>query len=178
VTVGDFSIDALYAALDAERRARGLSWAQLAGEINRPVGRPRPRAIAASTLSGMRGQRAIEGDGVLQQLRWLRRTPESFVPGLADGDGAAFALPDVPPNRILRFDTRAIYAALDARRRERGLTWTQAAVEIGGVSAAGLTRYARGGRTGFPQVMHIALWLGRPAASLTRVAIGSPTFEV
>jgi hypothetical protein len=165
----DFDVDALYAALDERRRARGLSWQGVAREVSRPFDTTPSRPIAASTLTGMRTRRAIEGDGVPQQLRWLNRTPESFVPGGAGAAAADCALPHVAPNKILRFDTRAIYAALDAQRRDRGLTWKQVAIDIGGFQPAALTRLANGGRTGFPDVMRIARWLGRPVASLTRI---------
>jgi hypothetical protein len=82
-------------------------------------------------------------------LRWLDRTPESFVPG---HDGPAARLPEVPTGRVLRFDTAAIYSALDTRRIERKLTWIGVAREIGGCTAASLTRLAKGGRTAFPDV--------------------------
>ncbi|HMF95074.1 MAG TPA: hypothetical protein VKE96_12300 [Vicinamibacterales bacterium] len=166
VRSADFDIAALHGALDAERQARGLSWPQLAREISAPFRRLRP--ISPSTLSGMRSHRAIEGDGVLQMLRWLNRAPESFVPGEPGVPPQPAMLPDVGPTQILRFDTRQIYAMLDAQRAERALTWAQVAREIGDVSAAGLTRYANGGRTGFPQVTRIAAWLEVPVASLTR----------
>jgi hypothetical protein len=76
----------------------------------------------------------------------------------------------VSPNRILRFDARAIYSALDVRRRERQLTWAQVAKEIGGFTTVNtLTHLAKGGRVGFPHVMRVFRWLGRPAASFTRI---------
>lgn len=168
MATGDFDVDALHTALDGERRARGLSWQQLAREISAQFGRAGWRPIAASTLSGMRGKRVIEGDGVLQALRWLNRTPESFVPGHTPA--ADEALPHVEPDGILRFDAVAIYKALDQQRIARGLSWPQLAREIGGVAPAGLTRLANGGRVGFPEVMRVFRWLGRPAASFTRAA--------
>jgi len=164
----DFDVDALYEALDAERLARGLSWAQLAREVSAQFGRTGLSQIAGSTLSGMRGRRFVEGDGVLQALRWLNRTPESFVPGHPPASDEA--LPHVGTDRILRFDAIAIYNALDAQRTARGLTWPQVADEIGGVAPGGLRRLAKGGRVGFPEVMRIFRWLGRPAASFTREA--------
>jgi hypothetical protein len=100
-------------------------------------------------------------------LRWLRRTPESFVRG-EGADDEERRLPDVSAGRILRFDTRAVFAALDKRRTERGITWQQVASEIGGgAQAASLTRMAHGGRTGFPAIARIARWLGCPIARLT-----------
>jgi hypothetical protein len=164
----DFDVDALYAALDAQRQARGLTWAGLAREINGQFKRAPVRLISVSTIAGMRKRRVIEGDGVLQMLRWLGRAPEEFVPGGARPTAAA--LPVVQQGQILRFDTAAIYAKLDARRRERGLTWAQVAREVGGLSGAGLTRLARGGRTAFPDIIRIARWLERPVATLTRIS--------
>jgi uncharacterized protein YfiM (DUF2279 family) len=165
---GDFDLDALHDALDTERRAKKLSWQELAREISAQFGRTGSRPIAASTLSGMRGKRVIEGDGVLQALRWLNRTPESFVPGHTPASDEV--LPHVESDRILRFDAVAIYKALDAQRATRGLSWPQVAREIGGIAPGSLTRLANGGRVGFPEVMRIFRWLGRSAASFTREA--------
>ena len=144
----DFDVDALYAAIDARRQARGLTWLQLAREISGQFERVPIRSISPSTITGMRKRQAIEGDGVLQMLRWLGRAPEDFVPGRPQPRAEA-ALPPVPRGRILRFDVLGIYAAIDARRAERGITWCQVASEIGGFGAAGLTRMAKGGRTAF-----------------------------
>lgn len=165
--VTDFDVAALYAALDAERQARGLSWPQLAREISGLFSGSLAAPISPSTLTGLRNRGHVEGDGVLQMLLWLKSTPESFIPGRQASPAEAFSLPRVGPDRILRFDAVAIHAALDARRAARGLTWAQVAAEIGGFNAAGLTRLANGGRVGFPGVMRIARWLECPAASLT-----------
>jgi len=164
---GDFDIDALHAALDEARRARGLSWQALTHEINDQfAGIPAGR-ISVSTIRDMRGRTSIEGDGVLQALRWLGREPERFVPGWPH---ESRPLPALDNGHILRFDTIAIYARLDARRSERRQTWTQVAGEIGGVTADGLRRLSAGGRISFPNVMRIAHWLGVPAAALTRAS--------
>ena len=106
---------------------------------------------------------------MLQMLLWLERTPESFVPGhlQPDAEAAALALPE--SDRVLRWNARALHAALEARRLERGLTWTQVANEIGGCAPASLTRLALGGRVALPPVMRIVGWLDRPAASFTHI---------
>jgi hypothetical protein len=44
-----------------------------------------------------------------------------------------------------RFDAAALYAALDAQRRARAMTWTQVGAEIG-VSPSTITRTRLGGR--------------------------------
>ena len=159
---GDFRIEALYAALDERRRRRGMSWPQVAREMN--------AAISPSTLSGMRARSALEGDGVLQMLRWLERAPESFVEGIPQNLLRGATLPATGARQILRFDTRSLYSALDARRIERGMTWQQVAGKIRGSTAGGLSRLSKGGRTTFPQVMRMTRWLGRPVAAFTRAS--------
>ena len=166
----DFDIGALYAALDEQRQSRGLSWQHVMREINALFERTPARPISASTVTGMRKRAVIDGDGVLQMLRWLNQAPECFVPG--HQEAAAENLPHVGPHQILRFDTKKLHSALDAQRAERGMTWEQVATEIGGFNAAMLTRLSKGGRTGFPHVMRITRWLGRPAACFTRAFNG------
>jgi len=77
-------------------------------------------------------------------------------------------LPEAGPARVLRFDTRAMHAALDARRRERGRTWTALAKEMPGFTPGMLTNLATGPLIGSPRVMAIPQWLGRPASDFVR----------
>lgn len=91
------------------------------------------------------------------------------MPGHPRSDAVDARLPDVPSNKVLRFDTGKLYAALNAQRIERNMTWQHVAKEMGlGVST--LTYLANGGRTAFPHVMRIVGWLGRPAADFMRAA--------
>lgn len=172
IPTADFDVAALHAAIDALRLARGLSWKRVAFEVNRSYERFDPHPISPSTISGLKDKRnGVEGDGVLQMLVWLGRTPESFVPEHPGAEHPDARLPNVPPQRILRFNVPAIHARLDAQRRQRGMTRTQVAAEIGGRhSAETLQRMAHCTRTGFPVVMQLSRWLHCPAASLTRVA--------
>jgi hypothetical protein len=165
----DFNLGALYAALDAQRRTRGLSWAQTAREISGRPERSGPHQISPSTITSTRTKAVAEGDSVLQMLRWLNRTPESFVPGHEASDAVDARLPEIPPYLVLRFNTRRLHAALNAQRIERALTWAEVAYEAG-LTVSMLTHLAKGGRTGFPHVMRMARWLGRPAAAFTRAA--------
>jgi len=165
-----FDVHALYAALDAQRQSRGMSWAQVAREISDRFGRTPARPLSPSTLAGMRERHSLEGDSVLQMLGWLHRSPESFLPGRNGESKASETLPQVGPSQILRFDTRALYRALDARRVERGMTWRQVAEEIGGFAATNLTSLAKGGRIAFPGVMRLVAWVGQPAVSFTRAS--------
>src|SRR5262245_54963476 len=110
----DFDLRALYDAIDERRRERQLSWAAVAGEVNRH--RTTRRAIASSTITSLKDKPVGEGDGILQMLLWLGRSPESFVPGAADPDHDRYRLPELTAAQVLRWDTRALFLALDARR--------------------------------------------------------------
>jgi len=160
----DFDLHALYEALDSERVARNMTWAAVAREI---CGRAALRDLSASTITGLRTNRLAEGDGVLQMLRWLGRSPESFVPDL-NASPEQTRLPAIRPEQILRWDARALYAAVQEQKENRKLSWPEVADEIGGCTPGILTHLAKGGRVGFPRVMRIVLWLGRPAASFMR----------
>ena len=162
---------ALYDALDKERSSRSMSWAAVTREVNARFGDvPGHKPIAASTITGLSSKAVGEGDGILQMLLWLRRTPESFVPGFGGADAARYRLKELGTKQILRWDTGALYSALNAQRQGRGMRWQEVASEVGGFTPATLTRLAKGGRTSFPQVMRAVAWLGQPAAFFTRVS--------
>jgi hypothetical protein len=110
----------------------------------------------------MAARGSVRDTVVLQALRWLGRTPESFIPGLPGKPGRA--LPRDDAGRPA-FDTRAIYRALENEKTRRGLSWRQVAADLGpGFRPGMLTRLAHGTGIGFPRVMRIFGWLGRPAA--------------
>lgn len=127
-------------------------------------------ALSSSTVKAIGVRTVAEGDGVLQMLLWLRRTPESFVPGYSEAGSAGAYLPEVPPRHVLRFDTKKLHAALNAQRLERKLTWMGIAKQLG-LGPSSLTHLANGGRTAFPQVMRMVQWLNRPAADFTRASV-------
>jgi hypothetical protein len=157
-----------HATLDVERSARGLSWIELTAEINKPFAGTPSIPISVATIRGVSTKSSVTSAVVLQVLRWLHRTPESFLAGRNAAPEAEETLPDPGRSRILRFDTRALYAALDAERRERGLTWKQAAGELPGFTESMLTNLSTGPLIGFPRVMTLTQWLRRPAASFVR----------
>ena len=168
----DFDIAALHAAIDLRRVERQMSWKAVAYEVNRANERDDVHPISPSTISGLKNKRwGVEGDGVLQMLLWLDRTPESFVPRHPGATHLAAKLPQVATGKILRFDVPGIYAKLDARRAACDLTWVQVAAEIGAPYTAQTLKNMRSQqRTGFPHVMRLARWLHCPAAALTRVS--------
>jgi len=164
-----FDLKALHAALDAERCARGLSWSRLTAEINKPFAGTSSKPISETTIREMPTKGSVTSAVVLQVLRWLRRTPESFLSGRTIAPEEDEALPDHPgASRILRFDTRAMYAALNKERAKRSMTWRQVADGLPGFTASMLTNLANGPLIGFPRVMTITQWLDRPAASFVR----------
>ena len=163
-----FDMRAFHAELDEQRRARGLSWTQLAAEINRPFESTPSIPISPGTLRDMLKKRSVTSAVVLQVLRWLGRTPESFLSGSTRSASPDEQLPEVGQDRILRFDTRAIYDALQQERLRRGLSWQQVAVVLPGFTPSMLTNLASGPLIGFPRVMTLTQWLRRPAATFVR----------
>jgi hypothetical protein len=164
----DFSLKDIYDALEAQRTERGLTWAGVMREINRFITSGHP--IATSTITSLKTKTVAEGDGVLQMLLWLGRTPESFLPGFVEPDSERFQLCQVRIDQILRWDATALHTALNQQRQARNMTWSDVARELGGFSPAMLTNLAKGPRVSFPGVMRIVCWLGQPAATFTCVA--------
>ena len=164
----DFDLGALHNALDAKRTAEDLSWAGVARAINsRFDAMPATRAVSASTISGVGRRSTAEGDGVLQMLLWLDRTPESFVPGHPLADAPEARLAAAPPDSILRFDRVALHTAMDKARSALDVSWQEIAVEVG-CTPGQLTSLASSGRVVFPMVMRLTGWLEAPAARFTR----------
>src|SRR5262249_47110337 len=125
----DFDLQALYEALDQLRCSRQMSWAAAAREINR--GHIEGRPIATSSITSLQSKPVGEGDGILSMLLWLRRTPESFIPGFEDAQAERFRLREPGPEQSLRWNTKALYAALNTKRQAQGLTWNEVGQEIG-----------------------------------------------
>lgn len=166
VAMRRFDLRALQAALEEARRACGLSWADVAAEINAPFAHMASLPISVTTIRGMAQKRSVTSAVVLQVLRWLGRTPESFLAPAADE--LRESLPMAGPDQVLRFDTRALHAALDQARRERGMTWRQVAAELPGFTPSMLQNLVTGPLIGFPRVMTLTQWLGQPAAAFVR----------
>jgi hypothetical protein len=162
-----FDMRAFHAALDAARQAKSLSWAELAAQTNRPFAGTTSIPIHPATLRDMLAKRSVTSAVVLQALAWLGRAPEGFLAGPPSFPEAP--LPESGPGHVLRFDTRAVHAALNAQREARGLSWAQVAAELPGFTPSMLTNLSKGPLIGFPRVMLLTQWLGRPAADFVRV---------
>jgi len=169
----DFDARALFEAMDAQRTARGLSWPQVARELWEQSSalnqRRQDHPISPSTLTGLEKRGDCTCQHALFVLRWLGRSPESFVRGYPAGREIA-PLPRVGDDRRLRWSLSAVYESLNDARLARSLTWRELARELR-CSESQLTgirtaRYA----IGMTLMMRIVLWLERPAAAFVYAA--------
>jgi len=71
------------------------------------------------------------------------------------------------PRSVKRFDSKALYDALDTQRKSRDLSWREVAAEIG-VSAATISRTKRGGRMEVDGMLAMVSWLGHPVERFVR----------
>ena len=99
MVVSDFDLHLLYEALDEERARRGMTWSDVAREIEQSYAK-----VSRSTIKGVRDRERVEGDGVLQMLLWLGRSPESFIPGSENRDDERLIEPK--SSKVLRWDTK------------------------------------------------------------------------
>ncbi|OXM74289.1 MULTISPECIES: helix-turn-helix domain-containing protein [Amycolatopsis] len=72
-----------------------------------------------------------------------------------------------------RLDTGRLYAALDAERESRGLSWRQLAAEAG-VSASLVSRMGNGHRPDLDGFIALVQWLGMPAETFMVWPEGRP----
>ncbi len=169
----EFDIAALFDALDAQRRNRALSWQGVAQQLwdqSAMLNAQRQdHPISASTLTGMAKRKDTTCQHALFMLRWLGRTPESFMRG-STADAMRTALPFVGPDQRLRWDLQKLYDALDSQRLERNLTWSQLAHELlctpSQLTGIGRARFA----IGMKLAMRIVSWLHRPARDFVYAA--------
>jgi hypothetical protein len=167
-----FDVSALYAALESRRTEYGLSWKQVADQLWDLSAvlndQRRDHPISPSTLTNMGTHPRISCQHALFMLRWLGRSPESFLPGLSDEQ--RFALPSVGSDRRLRWSLKLLHAAMDEKRQADGLTWNQLASVLGcGANRLTALRTAKFA-TDMDVAMRIVQWMGRPAADFVYAA--------
>jgi hypothetical protein len=169
--IPDFDGFALYTAMDARRATEGLSWQavadaiwSLSSELNteRNARGLRNHPIVPATLRGIAKRGDTSCQHALFILRWLQRTPESFLAGA--GPDAGRALPACGPDRRPRWNLQALYEAMNAQRGAHGWTWAVTAAALGCTPSqvAGLknAKFA----TGMKLAMRITQWVEQPAA--------------
>jgi hypothetical protein len=168
MTMHSFDLKIFHQALDERRRQHGLSWSELAAEVNRPFAGLSSLPINVATMRDLAKKSSVTSAVILQLLRWMDSAPECF---LAEGERTPSELerlPQAAPNQILRFDTGALYEALDQQRQQRGMTWKEVAAQLPAFTAGMLSNLRSAPLIGFPRVMALTQWLGLPAASFVR----------
>jgi hypothetical protein len=171
-TLASFDFDAFFAAVDAARRERFISWYNLADEmwdqsaqLNAERDDHRLCGGAISRL-GARGETSCQY--ALYLLRWLGRAPEEFLSG-PTADVGDVRLPDPGPDSRLRWDLAQLHAALHEERQRQGLTWAALAGQIG-CTPSRLTNLRTARMTDMALAMRVAQWLRRPAADFIHPA--------
>jgi transcriptional regulator with XRE-family HTH domain len=156
-----FDTAMLAGAIDARRRSRGLTWAQVASETHVATSTARPKSGAD-----------MEVDGVMWLLQWLgipfaafvqdpKLEPTNDVPRFAAPlDGLPAGAPRWTSYR--RFDTAALFDALDSKRGTGDMSWMDVAAEVDSPSvlANTLRSFAKGGRTTLSRLVPVLSWLG------------------
>jgi hypothetical protein len=167
----EFSVTDLYHAMDRQRLEHHLTWSQAARDIwelsSELNARRNDHPISPATLTGMAQRGSTSCQHALFFLRWLQRSPESFLEGGSPLEGG---LPEVGSDRRLRWRLTYLYEAMNVQRRDRGMTWSELATllrcttsQLTGLRTA---KYA----TGIKLAMRITQWLDRPAADFIYAA--------
>jgi hypothetical protein len=167
-----FNGGALIGALDAQRADHELQWSALAdvlwqqsADLNAQLA---DHALCPGALVRTAHRGSMSCQYALILLRWIGRAPEEFLTGEVVDVGEA-RLPEAGPDKRLRWDLSQLHDALNQRRRERRLTWTQLADEIG-CTPSRLTNLRTARLADMGLTMRICQWLGKPAASFDHPA--------
>jgi hypothetical protein len=162
-----FDCGALYAALDGERRDRGLGWYELADELweqsSELNARRTDHPLCGGAVSRLQARGATSCQYALFMLRWLRRAPEEFLTGPVVDVGDV-RLPEAGPDSRLRWNLNETYTALNEQRKDRGLTWAELAQALD-CTPNRLTNLRTARIADMDLAMRITQWLGHPAAA-------------
>ncbi len=167
-----FDCDALYAALDTQRRASGLGWYELADELwdqsSELNDRLEDHPLCGGAVSRLQQRGATSCQYGMFMLRWLGRAPEEFLTG-PRVDVGDVTLPAAGAGSRLRWDLGQLHATLNRERRSRGLTWAALAQEIG-CTVNRLTNLKTARLADMDLAMRVTQWLGEPAATFIHPA--------
>jgi hypothetical protein len=161
-----FDCGALFSALDAQRRDRGLGWRALtdelweqSSELNAQLS---DHPLCGGAILRLPKRGAISCQYAMFMLRWLNRAPEDFLTGPVI-NVADVPLPEAGPDSRLRWNLEQLHAALNAERRARDLTWAELAHELN-CTPNRLTNLRTARLADMDLAMRITQWLGQPAA--------------
>jgi hypothetical protein len=167
-----FDCGALFSALEAKRRDRGLGWYELANELWQQSSALNAQRTDHPLCGGALGRLETRGATSCQYalfiLRWLGRAPEDFLarPLVDVGDAR---LPAAGIGSRLRWDLNQLHAALNEKRRERDLTWAGLAQKLD-CTPSRLTNLRTAHFADMGLAMRITQWLGQPAAEFIHPA--------
>jgi hypothetical protein len=162
-----FDCGALFSALDAQRRDRGLDWYALADELWQQSSELNAlrtdHPLCGGAIQRLPKRAATSCQYALFMLRWLRRAPEDFLTGpvVVVGD---VALPEAGADSRLRWNLQQMHAALNEERRGCDLTWVELAHELN-CTPSRLTNLRTARFADMDLAMRVTQWLGQPAAA-------------
>ncbi len=167
-----FDCGALYGALDARRRDRGLGWYELADELweqSAELNLQRTdHPLCGGAVSRLQQRGATSCQYGLFMLRWLHRAPEDFLTGPVVDVGDV-RLPAAGSDSRLRWNLNEVHSALNEQRRERRLTWAELAQGLD-CTASRLTNLRTARLADMDLAMRVTQWLARPAAAFIHPA--------
>ncbi len=167
-----FDCGALFDALDAQRRERGLGWYELADDLWQQSAdlnaRRGDHPLCGGAIQRLKQRGATSCQYALFMLRWLGRAPEHFLTGPVAAVGEV-SLPEAGPDRRLRWDLNQLHAALNEQRQERQLTWAGLARELG-CTPSRLTNLRTARLADMDLAMRTTQWLRKPAAAFIHPA--------
>jgi hypothetical protein len=108
----------------------------------------------------MARRRAVNANVVMAALRWLDRTPESFIDGHADASSQPHLPADLPSGFYRMWNLAELLRAIDLRRGRRPWTEIGREIRVPTTLLRGLTSAER--FVSFPEIMRITQWLNRP----------------
>lgn len=147
-----FDYRAVGEAVEARRQELGLTPSGLVRSID---------WLSAAPLGRYRqGNPNTSCQFAIGLLRWLGESPERFSPGMVDGPECR--LPDFGPYS-LRFNMATLWLAVEERRSHHGLTWEEVGDQTFYSDVENIRRQCYG--ITMHDLMNVARWLGRPAAS-------------
>jgi hypothetical protein len=169
----EFDCGALIDAVDAQREAAELEWSKLADVLHQQSADLNAKLADHALCPGAlvriaKRRRDMTCQYALILLRWVRSAPEDFLTGDVKHVGDT-SLPRPTPDKRLRWNLPQLHAALNDERRQRALTWTQLAEEIG-CTPSRLTNLRTARLADMNLVMRITQWLGQPAATFVHPA--------
>lgn len=157
----EFDVLLLWQAMDAKRRALGYSESEMMEDLNRVNNQRVPMAL--DTVKNMVRRRDTTCQHALHMLRWLNKTPESFLTNAEEQNSLPFS-----SAKRLYWSMAALGKAVAEKKTQERLAWKQVADELGCTQsqASGIAKLRYG--MSVHLAMRITQWLGSSSADFIR----------